>query len=71
METGGQIMNRKVNTKVARFLGGVILCLALQSCAGALMGAGVDTAIEVVKVPFKLAGSVVDLVIPGDDEDES
>ena len=64
-------MSRKVNTKVARFLGGVILCMALESCAGALVGAGVDTAIEVVKVPFKLAGSVVDLVIPGDDEDES
>ena len=64
-------MNRKVNTKVARFLGGVILCLAIQSCAGALMRAGVDTAIEVVKVPFKLAGSGVDLVIPGGDEDES
>ena len=64
-------MNRKLNTKVARFLGGVILCLALQSCAGALMGAGVDTAIEVVKVPFKLAGSVAGLVIPGGDEDES
>ena len=64
-------MSRKVNARVARFLGGVILCLALQSCAGALMGAGVDTAIEVVKVPFKLAGSVAGLVIPGDDEDES
>ena len=35
------------------------------------MGTGVDTAIEVVKVPFKLAGSVAGLVIPGDDEDES
>ena len=45
--------------------------MAIQSCAGALMRAGVDTAIEVVKVRFKVAGSGVDLVIPGGDEDES
>ncbi len=64
-------MSRKANTKVARFFGGVIFCLALQSCVGALVGAGVDTAIEVAKVPFKVVGSVVDFVIPGDDEDES
>ena len=64
-------MSRTVNTRVARFFGGVILYLAIQSCAGTLIGTGVDTAIEVVKVPFKLAGSVAGLVIPGDDEDES
>ena len=28
------------------------LVIGMQSCAGAIMGAGVSTAVEVVKVPF-------------------
>ena len=44
------------------------LVIGMQSCAGAIMGAGVSTAVEVVKVPFKVAGAAVDLVVP-DDED--
>ena len=44
------------------------LVIGMQSCVGAIMGAGVSTAVEVVKVPFKVAGAAVDLVVP-DDED--
>jgi hypothetical protein len=36
---------------------------------GALTGAVVDTTIEVAKVPFKIVGAAVELVIPDDDED--
>ena len=44
------------------------LVIGMQSCDGAIMGAGVSTAVEVVKVPFKVVGEAVDLVVP-DDED--
>jgi|ETNmetMinimDraft_28_1059901.scaffolds.fasta_scaffold46313_2 hypothetical protein len=63
-------MTRKVKTKLAHLLGGTILILALHSCVGALTGAVVDTTIEVAKVPFKIVGAAVELVIPDDDEAE-
>ena len=51
-----------------------LLCLccllALTSCAGAVVGAVVDTSIEVVKVPFKVVGATVDLLIPDADDEE-
>ena len=44
--------------------------LLLSSCIGTVIGVAVDTTIEVVKVPFKIVGAVVDVAIPdGDDED--
>ncbi len=49
---------------------GLVLCLLLSSCVGTIVGAVVDTTIEVVKVPFKLVGAVVDLAIPDKDEDD-
>ena len=45
------------------------LCLLLFSCVGAVVGAVVDTTIEVAKVPFKVAGAAVDLAGPDDDDD--
>ncbi|MFT7472372.1 MAG: hypothetical protein ACI8XU_002270 [Kiritimatiellia bacterium] len=45
------------------------LCLLLFSCVGAVVGAAVDTTIEVVKVPFKVVGAVVDLAVPDDNDD--
>ena len=47
----------------------VALCLPLFSCVGAVVGAVVDTTIEVAKVPFKVAGAAVDLAVPDDDDD--
>lgn len=46
----------------------VALCLLLFSCVGAVVGAVVDTTIEVAKVPFKVAGAAVDLAVPDDDD---
>ena len=43
----------------------VVFCLVLFSC----VGAAIDTTIEVVKVPFKVVGAVVDLAVPDDDDD--
>ena len=42
------------------------LCLGLQGCVGTLVGAAVDTTIEVAKVPFKVAGAAVDVVTDDD-----
>jgi len=48
-----------------------VLSLTLGSCVGTIVGAAVDTTIEVAKVPFKVAGAAVDLAIPdGDDDDD-
>ncbi len=42
---------------------------ALQGCVGTLVGAVVDTTIEVVKIPFKVGKAAVD-VVAGDDDDK-
>ncbi|NQV71231.1 MAG: hypothetical protein HQ498_14490 [Pseudohongiella sp.] len=42
-------------------------CMLLNSCLGTVVGTAVDVTIEVVKVPFKVAGAAVDLVIPDDE----
>lgn len=34
--------------------------LMLQGCVSTVVGAVVDTAIEVVKVPFKVGGAIID-----------
>ena len=38
-----------------------ILCVSLSGCVGTIVGAAVDTTIEVAKIPFKVAGAVVDV----------
>lgn len=42
------------------------LLLSLSACIGTVVGAVVDTTIEIVKVPFKVVGAAVD-VVTGDD----
>jgi hypothetical protein len=39
---------------------------ALTACLGTVVGAVVDTTIEVVKIPFKVVGAAVD-VVTGDE----
>ncbi len=62
-------MSIKLQQRVRHGISLVILCLALNSCVGTVVGAVVDTTIEVVKVPFKVVGATADLLIP-DKEDE-
>ena len=47
----------------------ILLCASLSGCVGTLVGAVVDTTIEVAKIPFKVGGAVVD-VVTGDEDDE-
>ncbi len=48
----------------------LLLSITSSGCVGAIVGAAVDTTIEVVKIPFKVVGAAVDLAIQDDDEDE-
>lgn len=53
----------------ALFRSGLLVCvLMLQGCVGALVGATVDVAIEVVKVPFKVGGAIVDVMTDDDEQ---
>ena len=45
-----------------------IACLSLQGCIGAIIGTTVDVAIEVVKVPFKVGGAIIDVATGDKDE---
>lgn len=42
------------------------IVLSLTACVGTLVGAVVDTAIEIVKVPFKVGGAIIDVATPND-----
>lgn len=53
--------------KTATFL--LLAGLSLTSCVATVVGAAVDTTIEVAKVPFKVAGAAVDVVVPDEDEE--
>ncbi len=49
----------------------VFLSLSLTGCLGTVVGTAVDVTLEVAKVPFKVAGAVVDVATPdADDEDD-
>jgi hypothetical protein len=43
-----------------------VACLLQQGCVGTIVGTAVDTTIEVAKVPFKVAGAVVDVATDDD-----
>lgn len=52
-----------------RLLTVLLIFAVLPGCIGTVVGAAVDTTIEVAKVPFKVGGAVVDIAT-GDDEDD-
>lgn len=41
-----------------------LFCLFLTGCIGTVVGAVVDTTVEVVKIPFKVGGAIIDVVTP-------
>lgn len=45
----------------------IVLTIGLSACVSTVVGTVVDTTIEVVKVPFKVGGAVID-VVTGDDD---
>lgn len=54
---------------IAKSVVALALMLSLTACLGTVVGAAVDVTLEVAKVPFKVAGAVVD-VATGDDEEK-
>jgi hypothetical protein len=47
-----------------------LLCMLLSGCIGAVVGTAVDVTLEVAKVPFKVAGAVIDVANPEDEDEE-
>ena len=47
----------------------LLTLLLQQGCVGAVIGTAVDTTVAVAKVPFKVAGAAVDVIIPDDEDD--
>lgn len=58
-----------MNRSVVRPIFVLALMLSLSACLGTVVGTAVDVTLEVAKVPFKVAGAVVD-VASGDDEEK-
>ncbi|MDQ6968900.1 MAG: NF038104 family lipoprotein [Mariprofundus sp.] len=48
----------------------LLLLLSLSGCLGTVVGAAVDVTTEVIKVPFKVGGAIIDGVT-GDDEESA
>lgn len=53
------------NLRIATLL---FMCTLLSACVGTVVGAVADTAIEVIKVPFKVGGAIIDVVTPDGDD---
>lgn len=60
-----------MHTTAVRLSGVALCCLLLSGCLGTIVGTAVDVTLEVAKVPFKVAGAIVDVAIPdGDEKDD-
>ena len=57
-------------SKPLKLIVAVLCCSMLQACLGTIVGATADVAIEIVKVPFKVGGAVID-VVSGDGKKKS
>lgn len=60
-------MKMAVFKKMRSLACAILLTLSLSACVSTIIGTAVDVTIEVVKVPFKVGGAVVD-VVTGDDD---
>lgn len=50
--------------RVGRLVSVLLSCALLSACISTVVGAVVDTSIEIVKIPFKVVGAVVDVATP-------
>lgn len=60
-------MKTKLFINFRLIVSATVLALGLSACVSTVVGTVVDTTIEVVKVPFKVGGAVID-VVTGDDD---
>jgi len=61
-------MFNKLDSKPIKLILILFLCMGNSACVGTVVGAVVDTTIEVIKVPFKVGAAVID-VATDDDSD--
>ncbi len=53
---------------LSKILAVLVLSSALQACVvGSMVGTAVGATVEVVKIPFRVAGAAVEIIIPGGD----
>lgn len=57
--------------KMSRCIVLLALCFSLSACVSTVVGAAVDTVIEVAKIPFKVGGAVIDVMTPDKHNDSS
>lgn len=62
-------MKYLINKAIRQLFLVVIASCSLTACVGTVVGVVVDTAVEVVKIPFKVGGAVIDVVTPDDFSD--
>jgi len=48
----------------------LVIVVSLSGCIGTVIGTAVDITTEIIKVPFKVGGAIVD-VVSDDDEEEN
>ena len=61
---------RKLKLIVVLFCASLLISILASCMMGTVVGAAVDTTLEVAKVPFKVAGAAVELVTLEGDEDD-
>ncbi len=54
--------------KLSLALMAMVTMLSMQGCISTIVGAVVDTTIEVAKVPFKVGGAIVDMATSDKDD---
>ncbi len=62
-------MNRQILVRLPRrIVIIVLLSTMLQGCVvGNVVGTAIGATVEVIKVPFRIVGAAVDVIIPGGD----
>ena len=61
---------RKLKLIVVLFCASLLISILASCMMGTVVGAAVDTTLEVAKVPFKVAGAAVELATLEGDEDD-
>ena len=61
---------RKLKLIVVLFCASLLISILASCMMGTVVGAAVDTTLEVAKVPFKVAGAAVERVTLEGDEDD-
>ena len=61
---------KKLKLIVVLFCASLLISILASCMMGTVVGAAVDTTLEVAKVPFKVAGAAVELVTLEGDEDD-